>query len=145
MIREPLTLTAGTLSPGVPLLTLSGRIECEDCPELRLALILALNTSCHAVLDITAVPYLDSSAIGVLVDAYRHARASGGEVWLVGATPFVTRAFEITRLCKIFPMVETLADARGWIEKRQAVAEAKRAAPDAKRAAPDAKGAARVG
>ena len=62
------------------------------------------------------MPYLDSAALGVLVDAVRRVREHEGGISLVSTTPFVRRAFEITRLVKIFQLYDdneaALADIR---------------------------------
>ncbi len=64
------------------------------------------------VLDLAKVPYLDSAALGVLVDAVRRARENGGAIYLVQVAPFVQRAFEITRLIKIFELYPGVAEAQ---------------------------------
>jgi anti-sigma B factor antagonist len=56
----------------------------------------------NIIIDLSEVPYLDSAALGVLVDAVRRVREFDGAIYLVNTTPFVRRAFEITRLVKIF-------------------------------------------
>ena len=63
------------------------------------------------MLDLAGVPYLDSAALGVLVDAVRRARDNNGIIYLTNMTPFVQRAFEITRLIKIFQIYPSLPEA----------------------------------
>jgi len=72
----------------------------------------------HIVLDLAEVPYLDSAALGVLVDAVRRAREIGGALHLVNMTPFVRRAFDITRLIKIFQVHESVDAALAAIASR---------------------------
>jgi len=98
---------------GVPVVRLRGEIDLHTCPELRAALHKLMEAGKHRIiLDLAEVPYLDSAALGVLVDAVRRARENGGGIFLVQVTPFVQRAFEITRLIKIFQVHATIEDAR---------------------------------
>lgn len=97
---------------GIPVVNLRGEIDLHTCPELRSILQQMMEGGKHRiVLNLAEVPYLDSAALGVLVDAVRKARENGGGLYLVEVTPFVRRAFEITRLIKIFQVHETLEEA----------------------------------
>lgn len=88
---------------GIPVVHLRGEIDLHTCPQLRTTLHGLMEAGKkNIVLDMAEVPYLDSAALGVLVDAVRRAREAGGALHLVQVTPFVLRAFEITRLIKIF-------------------------------------------
>lgn len=103
---------------GVPVVQLKGEIDLHTCPQLRTALQdLMAAGKYRIVLDLEQVPYLDSAALGVLVDAVRRARENGGGIHLVQVTPFVQRAFEITRLIKIFQVHDS-------VEAAQAAAQA---------------------
>lgn len=98
---------------GIPVVRLKGEIDLHTCPELRSTLHRLMEAGNHRIiLDLAEVPYLDSAALGVLVDAVRRARENGGGIYLVQVTPFVQRAFEITRLIKIFQVHTTLDEAR---------------------------------
>lgn len=94
---------------GVPLLRLRGEIDLHTCPQLRVALQQLMEAGKFSlVLDLDEVPYLDSAALGVLVDAVRRSREHGGGLFLARVQPFVRRAFEITRLIKIFQVHDTV-------------------------------------
>jgi len=96
-------------SAGVPVARLKGEVDLHTCPELRMLLVRLMDArKAHIVLDLAGVPYLDSAALGVLVDAVRRAREISGALHLVNMTPFVRRAFEITRLIKIFQVHESV-------------------------------------
>lgn len=106
---------------GVPVVSLIGEIDLHTCPELRTALQGIMDRGHYrVVLDLAQVPYLDSAALGVLVDAVRRARENGGAIYLARVAPFVQRAFEITRLIKIFELHPGVAEAQA--SARQAIA-----------------------
>ena len=54
------------------------------------------------VLDLTEVPIIDSSGIGLLVQMQTKAKKSGGAVHLAGATKVVMQTLKITALLGIF-------------------------------------------
>ncbi|MBC8103988.1 MAG: STAS domain-containing protein [Cytophagales bacterium] len=99
-------------APGVPLVQLRGEIDLHTCPELRAALQRLMEEGkFRIVLNMSEVPYLDSAALGVLVDAVRRARENNGGLYLAQVMTFVRRAFEITRLIRIFPVYDTIDEA----------------------------------
>jgi anti-sigma B factor antagonist len=61
------------------------------------------------VIDLLAVTFLDSTALGVLVGALKRCREQGGELQLVLADARIMKIFEITGLITVFPIVDSLA------------------------------------
>lgn len=91
----------------IALVHLKGEIDLHTCSLLRDALRELIEQGCYRiVINLAEVPYLDSAALGVLVDAVRRVREHEGGISLVQTTPFVRRAFEITRLVKIFQLYD---------------------------------------
>lgn len=58
------------------------------------------------VLDISDVRFVDSSALGALVSLYK--RAEGSRVRLLKATPAVLGLLKLTRMDRVFELVDTL-------------------------------------
>src|SRR5215469_11889653 len=54
------------------------------------------------VLDIEALPYIDSSGIGSIVNALRQANKIGGTVKLVNPAPFVSKTLKMVGLLPLF-------------------------------------------
>jgi len=81
-----------------------GEIDLHNSPELRTEVLdlIVKHPSLRVVMDLTLVPYMDSSACAVLVEALRRVRAGGGRVFLVGLQPRVKSLLEIARLGSIF-------------------------------------------
>jgi anti-sigma B factor antagonist len=66
------------------------------------------------ILDLTEVPYIDSSGLGSLVGAYVSSHKAGQQVVLTGVNDRVAKLFEISRLeplFLIFPNLETALEA----------------------------------
>lgn len=96
----------------VAVIHLKGEVDLHTCGDLRTTLQrLTESAQTKIVVDMSAVPYIDSAGLGVLVDAQRRARETSGELCLAGAAPFVVRALEITRLIRIFRTADTVDDA----------------------------------
>ncbi len=63
------------------------------------------------VLDLEAMPYLDSSGIGSIVNALRMSSKEGGGTKLVNPSSFVSKTFKMCGLLGLFGVYETEADA----------------------------------
>lgn len=63
------------------------------------------------ILDLSGVPYLDSSGLGSLVSACTSASKAGRRMALTGVNRRVMKVFEITKMESIFLMFPTLSDA----------------------------------
>lgn len=63
------------------------------------------------ILDLSGVPYLDSSGLGSLVSACTSCTKSGRRFALTGVNHRVRRVFEITKVEQVFLMFPTLSDA----------------------------------
>ena len=69
----------------------------------------------YLIFDIAEVPYMDSAALGLLVNYYVSAQKNGRKVAVVGASPRIITLFEMTKLdglFKLYPTVES-AEAAG--------------------------------
>lgn len=63
------------------------------------------------VIDMTNVPYIDSAGLGAMVAVLKDARNLGRELILMGLRQNVKRIFEMTRLDKVFKIVDVLEEA----------------------------------
>src|SRR5688572_3901547 len=90
-----------------------GEIDLHNSPELRNALfgLLAQHSPRKLVLDLSQVPYMDSSAIAVLVETLQKIRKHSGRIFLVSLQPRVKGLLEIARLDSIFVIAADEAEA----------------------------------
>jgi len=89
-----------------------GEVTYRTAPDLRALLASALQQQPDRLaVDLSAVPYLDSSGIAVLVETLQAQRRRGHKLILSGLQPRVRGLFEISRLESLFglPGVETAA------------------------------------
>jgi anti-sigma B factor antagonist len=69
------------------------------------------------ILDLSGVPYVDSTALGALVAAYVSLQKAGRRVVLSGVSERVLRMLKITRVESLFLTFPTLEDAIGGLAK----------------------------
>jgi anti-sigma B factor antagonist len=83
---------------------LCDEIDLHNSPQLREAIIGAIeeHEPSKLVLCLADVPYMDSSAIAVLVEALQRLRKAGGKVYLTDLHDRVKGLLEIARLDTIF-------------------------------------------
>ncbi len=63
------------------------------------------------IIDLAGVPYMDSSGVATLVEAFQIARRAGTRLILCGLQDKVRSIFEIARLDMVFKIVGTIDDA----------------------------------
>src|SRR4051812_16388013 len=85
-----------------------GEIDLHNSPELRSAVldVLLKSNPKKLILNLSQVPYMDSSAIAVLVEALQKVRRSGGKIFLTDPQPRVRGLLEIARLDSIFVLAK---------------------------------------
>ena len=90
-----------------------GEIDLNNSPELRSELfsILTRHAPRRLVLNLAEVPYMDSSAVAVLVETLQKMRKLGGRVYLTNLQPRVQGLIEIARLGMIFVIAKDEAEA----------------------------------
>jgi anti-sigma B factor antagonist len=99
------------LDGALPVITVIGEIDVATAPQLRESLHGVITVGRATVaLDLLAVTFIDSTALGVLVGGLKRCRELGGELHVVVADPRIRKIFEITGLDKVFPLARTLAD-----------------------------------
>ena len=83
---------------------LVGEIDLHNSPQVRAALLETLQREQpkRLILNLAEVPYMDSSAIAVLVESLQKIRKTGGKIYLTNLQPRVKGLLEIARLDAIF-------------------------------------------
>lgn len=106
--HEVLTSDEGAID----VLHAEGRLDAEAAPALESQLATALNSGYNRViLDLSKATYISSSALKVLVSAWRRTRARGGDLILASLHPRVREIFEMVGFDRIFTIRESVASA----------------------------------
>ncbi len=86
------------------------RIDVQNADELREILLDQIYHGHNQILvDLQNVIFIDSSGLGALVYGLREARRSNGSIRVSGLSEHVSSMFTVTRLNKIFEIVDQKA------------------------------------
>jgi anti-anti-sigma factor len=97
---------------GAVVISLAGEIDLHHTPDMSQVLSdVCLDEPALLVVNLEDVTYMDSSAIGALVQTYRQVRAYEGRLRLCGMSERVLAVFEITKLDKFFDIYPSEAEA----------------------------------
>jgi anti-anti-sigma factor len=110
MSSEPLHIEEVSGSrEGIRVLRLAGPLVLANLPGFQSKL--RVDTSQALILDFTAVPYIDSAAIGTLVGAHMNRQKEGRNLGLVGVNQRIRQAFEITRIESLLHFYDSVVEA----------------------------------
>jgi anti-sigma B factor antagonist len=103
-----LTFDTGTHG-GWTVLSVHGELDLHTSPSLRDALGRSIDDGAGwLALDLSDVPFMDSSSLGVLVGALKRLREKGGEMALVGVQGSPSKVVSLTGLDSVFRVVTTV-------------------------------------
>jgi anti-anti-sigma factor len=63
------------------------------------------------IFDISAVPYMDSAGMGLLMNHYVHCQGKGGRLVVAGTNSRVMDLFKVTKVSTILPLAATVEEA----------------------------------
>jgi len=97
------------LGPGVQVVSAEGDLDLHNTTQLEEA----LESTDHprVILDLTEVPFIDSTALGTIVASTKSMRSQGRELLVVAGNPAVARVLSITGLERVFSVHPSLAEA----------------------------------
>ncbi|HVE62678.1 MAG TPA: STAS domain-containing protein [Mycobacteriales bacterium] len=99
---------------GVSLLHVDGEVDIATAPTLRAAVAAILEARPGAlVIDLSGVPFLDSTGLGVLVAAHKSARALGVPMHLSAARRIVANALRLGQIDTVIPLHDSAEEAVG--------------------------------
>ena len=96
-------ITEKQLSERQTALILEGHLDAPTAPGLKTQIKRPVEDGyTQLVIDLTGVPFIDSSGLAALVSGLEAAREVGGTLKLVGLGKQARTAFELTRLDRVF-------------------------------------------
>ena len=110
--NQPNLVKAVREKDGATIVELVGDIDMHHSPGLHSALVeLVLARPKKLVLNLSGVPYMDSSGVGTLVEVFRRVSSYKGIMILCGLTPRVKSVLEITKLDRFFTICQSEEEA----------------------------------
>jgi anti-sigma B factor antagonist len=110
MAVEPLMIERLSAVDGQRVLCLRGPLTVENLPSFQNAIRREENIQ-TVILDLSDVPYMDSSGLGSLVSAYVTRQKATRQIALSGVNERVLKLFETTKVEPLFLIFPTLDDA----------------------------------
>lgn len=93
------------------ILEVEGELDLYTSPQLRDRLMALSDEGADRIaLDLSRVPFMDSSSLGVLVMGLKRLREKGGELALVGPTGSPLKVLALTGLDRVFQIVGSAAE-----------------------------------
>ena len=92
---------------------ISGDVDLRASPLLRKQLFEALKESPKVAINLTAIRYIDSSGIAVMIEALKESQRLKHQLILFGMNGLVHDVFKLTHVIQIFHVVETEEQALG--------------------------------
>src|SRR5687767_1441324 len=96
---------------GYAVVTVAGEVDVITSSQLRDPLHDLIDRGLrHHVVDLRAVPFLDSTGLGVLVGDHKRVRDRGGSLQVVCGPGLVLRVFRLTGVDRIVPVRESVEE-----------------------------------
>ena len=112
MFLNDFRLTVASLSPALSLVSVSGEIDLHTAARLQQGIDEATAVGADTVLlDLSGVGFIDSTALGVIVQETKRLEGRGHALILVTNDPRTMRVLEVTGLDRVLPRRATLHDA----------------------------------
>lgn len=93
-----------------------GELDAYTVSQFREALG-TLASKQYLLIDLSAVPFMDSAGLGALIGGIRRAREAGGDVAVACSRPTLTRLLHTTGFDRIVPVTETVEAAAAALEE----------------------------
>ncbi len=87
-----------------------GELDAYTVGQFRESLA-ELSSVPRLLIDLSAVPFMDSAGLGALIGGIRRAREAGGDVAVACSRPTLTRLLHTTGFDRIVPVTETVEEA----------------------------------
>jgi anti-sigma B factor antagonist len=87
--------------------SLTGEIDMDRKPELRnIVMGYRRSTAANALVDLSAVTFMDSAGIATIVSLHKTATSRGGRVYLLQPPDILTRVLHLTGLLPLFQILD---------------------------------------
>lgn len=97
-------------TPGTRIFCLNGPLTLRNLFELQTELRGAV-PSALTIIDLTAVPYMDSAGMGLVMNHYVRCQTQGVKLVVSGANNRVMDLFKVTKVDTVLPLVPTIEEA----------------------------------
>jgi anti-sigma B factor antagonist len=123
LVHDEFRATVASLSSELALVSVSGELDLYTSERLQKAIREAASVGADTVLvDLSGVGFVDSTALGVIVQETKRLEGRGVALALVTDDPRTLRVLEVTGLDRVMRRHATLHDALAFCFPQEAVA-----------------------
>jgi stage II sporulation protein AA (anti-sigma F factor antagonist) len=117
--QNPLSVEVTLVREDVALLTVEGYLDVDTATELQAHLANQLHHGRrHFLLDLSGVPFMDSSGMNIILRVYQEVRDRPGSVHIIAPTPAVRRILDLTGVSITVPVSRTADDALALVDRQ---------------------------
>ncbi|HET9382003.1 MAG TPA: STAS domain-containing protein [Streptomyces sp.] len=123
--QNPLSVEVTLPREDVALLRVQGYLDVDTTTDFQHHLANQLHHGRrHFLLDLSAVPFMDSSGMNIILRVYQQARDLPGSVHVISPTPAVRRILDLTGVSLTVPVSESVEEALERVDRGPGTAEA---------------------
>ncbi|GGM07188.1 anti-sigma factor antagonist [Streptomyces fumigatiscleroticus] len=117
--HNPLSVEVSLPRQDVALLTVEGYLDVDTATEFQHHLANQLHHGRrHFLLDLSEVPFMDSSGMNIILRVYQEARALPGSVHIISPTPAVQRILDLTGVSITVPVSQSVEEALALVDRQ---------------------------
>ncbi|MBK3641732.1 MULTISPECIES: STAS domain-containing protein [Streptomyces] len=118
--QNPLSVEVSLPREDVALITVQGYLDADTATEFQHHLANQLHHGRrHFLLDLSEVPFMDSSGMNIILRVYQEARELPGSVHIISPTPAVRRILDLTGVSITVPVSESTEEALALVDQPQ--------------------------
>ncbi|MCF2129705.1 STAS domain-containing protein [Strepomyces sp. STD 3.1] len=115
--QNPLSVEVTLPREEIALLKVAGYLDVDTATELQHHLANQLHHGRrHFLLDLSEVPFMDSSGMNIILRVYQEARELPGSVHIISPAPAVRRVLDLTGVSITVPVSESTEEALSRVD-----------------------------
>ncbi|WP_037853853.1 STAS domain-containing protein [Streptomyces sp. NRRL S-340] len=116
--QNPLSVEVTLIREDVALFAVEGYLDVDTATELQAHLANQLHHGRrHFLLDLTGVPFMDSSGMNIILRVYQEVRERPGSVHIIAPVPAVRRILDLTGVSLTVPVSDTTEEALARVDE----------------------------
>ncbi|MDN0198981.1 STAS domain-containing protein [Streptomyces sp. S.PNR 29] len=122
LAQNPLSVEVDVPREDVALVTVEGYLDVDTATEFQHHLANQLHHGRrHFLLDLSAVPFMDSSGMNIILRVYQETRRTDGSVHVIHPTSAVRRILDLTGVSITVPVSESVEEALERVDRQPEV------------------------
>ncbi|GAB2888285.1 STAS domain-containing protein [Streptomyces deserti] len=118
LAQNPLSVEVELPRDDVALITVDGYLDVDTATEFQAHLANQLHHGRrHFLLDLSSVPFMDSSGMNIILRVYQETRRTAGSVHVIRPTPAVRRILDLTGVSITVPVSESVDEALDRVDR----------------------------